>query len=80
MSIVKLNKCSKSRTIFPGRSVVKNLPANTGDLTSITEVGRYPGEENSNPLQFLAWEIPWTEDPDMLQSVGLQKNQTKLRY
>ena len=72
MSIVKLNKCSsKSRTIFPSGSVVKNLPANTGNLNSIPEVERYPEEENSNPLQFLAWEIPWTKDPGMLQSVGL---------
>ena len=22
---------------------------------------------------FLAWEIPWTEEPDRLQSMGLQK-------
>ena len=26
----------------------------------------------------LAWEIPWTEEPGGLQSVGLQKNQTQL--
>ena len=25
-----------------------------------------------------AWEIPWTEDPDGLQSMGLQKSQTQL--
>ena len=40
---------------FPGDSVVKNLPANTGnarDLGSISESGRSPGEENSNPLQY----------------------------
>ena len=24
----------------------------------------------------LAWEIPWTEEPGGLQSLGLQKNQT----
>ena len=23
----------------------------------------------------LAWEIPWTEEPDGLQSMGLQKSQ-----
>ena len=26
----------------------------------------------------LAWRIPWTEEPDGLQSVGLQKSQTQL--
>ena len=25
----------------------------------------------------LAWEIPWTEEPGRLQSVGLQKSQTQ---
>ena len=26
----------------------------------------------------LAWEIPWTEEPGMLQSMGSQKSQTQL--
>ena len=26
----------------------------------------------------LAWEIPWTEEPGGLQSMGLQKSQTDL--
>ena len=26
----------------------------------------------------LAWEIPWTEEPGRLQSMGLQKSQTRL--
>ena len=25
----------------------------------------------------LAWEIPWTEEPSKLQSMGLQKSQTR---
>ena len=35
--------------------VVKNLPANAGDLSdmgSIPGVGRFPKEENGNPLQY----------------------------
>ena len=32
--------------------MVKNLPANVGDLGSIPELGRSPGEENGNPLQY----------------------------
>ena len=39
---------------FPGGSVVKNPPANTGDardVDSIPGLGRSPGEGNGNPLQ-----------------------------
>ena len=38
--------------VFPGDSVVKNLPANVGDLGSIPRSGRSPGEGNGNPLQY----------------------------
>ena len=40
---------------FPHGSVVKNLPANAGDLRdlgSIPGLVRYPGEGNGNPVQF----------------------------
>ena len=37
---------------FPGGVVVKNLPANEGDVGSIPESGRSPGEGNGNPLQY----------------------------
>ena len=30
-----------------------------------------PGEGHGNPLQILAWRIPWTEEPGGLQSLGL---------
>ena len=36
---------------FPGDSVTKNPPANTGDMGAIPGLGRSPGEENGNPLQ-----------------------------
>ena len=42
--------------------MVKNLPA--GDMGSILESGRSPGEGNGNPLQYTCLEIPWTEEPD----------------
>ena len=32
--------------------VEKNLPANGGDLGSIPELGRYPGEGKGYPLQY----------------------------
>ena len=37
---------------FPGVSVVKNLPANAGDMGSIPGSGRSPEEGNGNPLQY----------------------------
>ena len=46
---------------FPGGSVVKNLPANAGDLGktgSIPASGRSPRGENGNPLQHSCLENP----------------------
>ena len=37
---------------FPGGSVVKNPPANTGDAGSIPGLGRSPGEGNGNSPQY----------------------------
>ena len=37
---------------FPGGSVVKDLPANAGDLGSIPGLGRSPGEGKGYPLQY----------------------------
>ena len=41
--------------MYLGGGVVKNLPANAGDLSdvgSIPGVGRFPKGENGNPLQY----------------------------
>ena len=32
--------------------VLKNLPANAGDMSLISASGRSPGEGNGNPLQY----------------------------
>ena len=56
---------------FPGGSMVKNQPANVGDVGSIPRSEWSPEEGNDNPLQvFLAWEIPGIEQPGGLQSMG----------
>ena len=55
---------------------VKNPPANAGDggdAGLIPGLGRSPGEGHGNPLQYLAWRIPWTEEPGGLQSMGSQR-------
>jgi len=43
---------------FPGSSVVKNPPANTGDAGLISGLGRCPGEGNGSPLQYSCLENP----------------------
>ena len=43
---------------FPGGSEVKASACNAGDLGSIPELGRSPGEGNSNPLQYSCLENP----------------------
>ena len=37
---------------FPGGSVVKNPPANAGDMGLIPGSRRYAGEGNGNPFQY----------------------------
>ena len=56
--------------------MVKSLPANAGDKR---DVGSIPG--SGDPMEegmathssILTWRIPWTEEPNRLQSIGLQK-------
>ena len=47
-----LGKLRSEAEGFPGGSVVKNPPANAGDVRSIHGLGRCPGEGNGNPLQY----------------------------
>ena len=37
---------------FPGGSVVRNPPANAGDVDSIPDLERSLGKENDNPLPY----------------------------
>ena len=59
---------------FPCGSVVKNLPANAGDVGLIPGSGRSSGGENGNSLHYLAWKIPWTEEPGRPQFMRLLKS------
>ena len=43
--------CIKTNIDFPGRSVVKKLPASAGDSGSVPGWGGSPGEGNGNLLQ-----------------------------
>ena len=53
--------------------MVKNTPANAGDVGCIPVLGRSCGEENGNPPLVLAWEILRTEEPGGLQFMGSQR-------
>ena len=59
--------------MYPGGSIVKNPPANAGDVGSIPGLRRSPGEGNGNPLHILAWKIPETEEPGGLPSMESQR-------
>ena len=61
---------------FPGGSVLKNPPANAGD---VGDGGLTPGLERSSGggmathSIILAGKIPWTEKPDRLRSIESQR-------
>ena len=55
-----------------GGSDGKESACNAGDLGSIPGLGRSPGEGMATHSSILAWEIPWTEEPGGLQSMGSQ--------
>ena len=58
---------------------VRNLPANAEDA------GLIPDQEDALEKEMVthsntpAWEIPWTEEPERLQSMGSQNSQKRLR-
>ena len=60
--------------------MVKNLPANTEEVRDVGWIpgsGRSPGRGYGNPLQYSCLEnIPWTEEPGGLQSMGLKESDT----
>ena len=57
--------------------VVKDPAANAGDIRdtgSTPRLGKIPLEkEMATHSSILAWEIPWTEEPGKLQSIGSQR-------
>ena len=59
--------------------MVKNPLANVGDIRdmgSIPESGRPPEEEMATHSSIVAWRIPWTKDPNKLQSKGRKESDT----
>ena len=58
---------------FTGDSDGKESTCNAGNLDSILGLGRSPGGEMATHSSILAWNIPRTEKPGGLQSIGLQR-------
>jgi len=63
---------------FPVGSVVKNLPANEGDMDLIPGLRRPAGEENGNPLQYSCLENPMDKGGWWAIIYGVTKCQTRL--
>ena len=60
----------------------KNLPVNEGDVkdaVSIPGLGKCPGEEHSNPLQYSSLENPMDRGAWWAIVHGIEKNQTRLK-
>ena len=59
---------------FSGGSVVKNMPANAGDLGSILGWEDPLEREMATHSSTLAWEIAWTEEPGWTTVPGVAKS------
>ena len=60
------NSWSETAITFAPTLVVKNLPANVGDIKdmgSVPGLGRSSGEGNGNPLQYCCLENPMNREP-----------------
>ena len=58
---------------FPGGSDNKASVYNAGDPGLIPGSGKSPEKEMAIHSSTIAWKIPWTEEPDRLQSTGSQR-------
>ena len=63
---------------FPGGSVIKNLPAEAGDLGLIPGSGRSPGEGSDSPLQYSCLGNSMDRGAWWATVHGVTKNQTRL--
>ena len=72
MKLKQIDLCNRTSQLA---LVVKNLPANAGDIRDVGSTpgsGRSSGGGHGNPLQSSVLVDPWTDKPGGLWSVGLQ--------
>ena len=53
--------------------MIKNPPANAGDMGSILGQDDPLEKEMATPSIIFSWRIPWTEESGGLQSMGSQR-------
>ena len=79
---LKTERISRAKSIPPRSCLLRFLllltlgNSNAGDMRdtgSIPGSGRSPGRGHGNPVQHSSLEIPWTEEPGGLQSMGSQR-------
>ena len=63
---------------FPGGSDGKESACNAGDLDSSPGSGRYPGEENGNPLQYSCLENSMDRGAWQATVCGVAKSHARL--
>ena len=73
-----LNNSNNLQIGFPGDSVVKNLPANAGDVDLIPGSGRSPGVGNNNPFLYSCLENSMDRGAWRATAHGVEKSQTQL--
>ena len=72
----KLKICDYFRTSLVAQKAKKPSAIQKAQIQSLgweDPLEIFPGEGNGYPLQFLAWKIPWAEEPVRLQSMGSQR-------
>ena len=63
---------------FSGAWAVKNPPANEGDVGSVPESGRSPGEGNGNSFPYSCLENPMDREAWHTAVHGVTKSRTRL--
>ena len=73
LTVIAKGSGARSVCVLPYGSEGKESAYNAGDLGSIPESGRSPGEGNGNPLQYSCLENPMDRGSGGLQSMGSQR-------
>ena len=73
---INLKEANRNKWDFPGGSVIKNLPAKKRIWVQSLGWKDALEKEMATHSSILAWEIPWTEEPGRLQSMGSQESDT----
>ena len=68
----------REKECFPGSSAAKESTCSAGDPSSISGLGRCPGEVHGTHSSILAWRIPMDRGAWQAAVHGVTKSQTQL--